>query len=75
MPNDPLGVRVARLRLQPGDVLVVKADVKLDKDQIRALHDGAKHYAPNNKVLVLSNVDLNVRRSGEHSPDETLEWE
>lgn len=67
--------KIAKLHLESGDVLVVKLNRQLDKDQLRAVRDGAKRFVPNNEVMVLVGAEVVVRRGGEFAADEALEWD
>jgi len=72
---DEIESKIARLRLEPGDVLIVKTSWKLQGDQMKALRDRAKQFVPNNEVLLITeNLDVNVRRRG-RDDDESLEWQ
>lgn len=50
---------IAKLKLQPGDILVAKTELILSMDQVQYIHDKFKIYVPNNEVLVLS-ADMTI---------------
>lgn len=66
MPDD-LELRIARLRLEPGDVLVLKATERLPHETARCLGDQARQIVGADvRVMVLdSQLDLSVLTKAE----------
>lgn len=70
--TDPLPMRLSRLlpmrvlRLEPGDIIVLQTDLKLDKQQIQALRDNASKQFGGCKVAVLTHgLKVGVLRKSE----------
>jgi hypothetical protein len=61
IPDDKLLFAVGRIRLEPGDILVVKTKLLLDKDQIAYISEQVRNFVPDNRVMVLTaDLDLAV---------------
>jgi len=59
--DDKLAFSVGRLRLEPGDIVVLKTDLMLDRDQHRAIRDRAQDIIRNNEVMILTHgFDIGV---------------
>lgn len=59
---DDLEFRIAKVRISPGDILVVKAKGKLSVESCRRIHDKASEKLPPDvKVIVIdTDVDLAI---------------
>jgi hypothetical protein len=68
MPNLPHPFRIAKLELQPGDMVVLQTDLMLDKEQITMLRDRAdEQFRPlKAKVAILtSGLRLGILRKAD----------
>lgn len=57
---------VRRLRLEPGDLVVVSSSTILTGRQLHVLRDQLEERFPDNDVLVLNGCDIAVAKSAEH---------
>lgn len=58
---DDLEYRIAKLKLESGDILILKFDVVLTKEQAARIREDVKHIAPGTKALILDHhAELSV---------------
>jgi len=59
--DEKLLFAIGKLTLAPGDIIVLKTDLMLDKDQITALYERARKSFPDNEVTILSHgIDIAI---------------
>jgi len=60
--DDKLIFSIGRLRLAPGDIVVLTTPLLLDRDQVTALRERAEKFLPpENKVMILTgDMDVGV---------------
>jgi len=68
--DDKLLFAIGKLTVAPGDLVVLKTDLHLDKDQAQMLYERAKHFIHSNEVLILSHgIDIAIlSKEGEQKP-------
>ena len=52
--NDKLLFAIGKLTLAPGDIVVLRTELMLDKEQATMLMERGKKYFPDNEVMLLS---------------------
>lgn len=64
--TDDLQFKIARLELRPGDILVVRAPMRLPSETVARLRDMVRQAAPNVRAMVLdAGLDLSVLTAAE----------